>query len=106
MRSLRAIQSSACSWRGMPSHLFSMLASVGLEMAWVEAARRMTAEWARRPVRARETVGRNIVSGFMCRRGKKNRKIAKGERSSSGRSSIGAIEFVDVAGGGGFLRDS
>ncbi len=40
---LRAIHSSACSCSGMPSHLFSMLASVGLEMAWmaeVDAARR------------------------------------------------------------------
>ena len=39
MRSRRAIHRSACSWTGMPSHLFSMLASVGFEMAWVEAAR-------------------------------------------------------------------
>lgn len=39
MRSRRAIQRSACSCRGMPSHRFSMLARVGLEMAWVEAAR-------------------------------------------------------------------
>jgi hypothetical protein len=39
MRSRRAIQSSACSCIGMPSHLFSMLASVGFEMACVEAAR-------------------------------------------------------------------
>lgn len=42
MRSRRAIHSSACSCRGMPSHLFSMLARVGLEMAWVEAAARVT----------------------------------------------------------------
>jgi hypothetical protein len=42
MRSRRAIQSSACSCKGMPSHLFSMLARVGLEMAWVEAAARVT----------------------------------------------------------------
>lgn len=33
MRSRRAIQSSACSVLGMPSHRFSMLARVGLEMA-------------------------------------------------------------------------
>lgn len=40
MRSRRAIHSSACSCKGMPSHLFSILARVGLEMAWVEAAAR------------------------------------------------------------------
>jgi O-succinylbenzoate synthase len=39
MRSRRAIHRSACSCMGIPSHLFSMLASVGFEMAWVEAAR-------------------------------------------------------------------
>ena len=40
MRSRRAIHSSACSVWGMPSHRFSMLARVGLEMACVEAAAR------------------------------------------------------------------
>lgn len=45
MRSRRAIHSSACSCSGMPSHLFSMLARVGFEIAWpaettVEAAAR------------------------------------------------------------------
>jgi hypothetical protein len=34
MRSRSAIHRSACSCGGMPSHLFSMFASVGLEMAW------------------------------------------------------------------------
>jgi len=34
MRSRNAIHRSACSCGGMPSHRFSMLASVGLEMAW------------------------------------------------------------------------
>lgn len=34
MRSRRAIHRSACSWSGMPSHRFSMLARVGLEMTW------------------------------------------------------------------------
>jgi hypothetical protein len=33
MRSLSAIHSSACSWGGMASHLFSMFARVGLEIA-------------------------------------------------------------------------
>ena len=42
MRSRNDIQSSACSGGGMSSHLFSMFASVGLEMAWVEAAMRET----------------------------------------------------------------
>lgn len=49
MRSRSAIHNSACSCRGMPSHLFSMLARVGFEMAWpveavVEAAARKTRE--------------------------------------------------------------
>jgi hypothetical protein len=35
MRSRRAIHSSACSCGGMDSQRFSILASVGLEMAWV-----------------------------------------------------------------------
>ena len=35
MRSLNAIQRSACSCGGKASHLFSIFASVGLEMAWV-----------------------------------------------------------------------
>ena len=34
MRSLSVIHRSACSWGGMSSHRFSMLARVGLEMAW------------------------------------------------------------------------
>lgn len=33
MRSLSDIHKSACSWGGMSSHRFSMLARVGLEMA-------------------------------------------------------------------------
>lgn len=34
MRSRSDIHRSACSWGGMSSHRFSMLARVGLEMAW------------------------------------------------------------------------
>lgn len=37
IRSRRAIQSSACSWTGMPSHRFSILFKVGFEIAVVAA---------------------------------------------------------------------
>lgn len=35
MRSLSVIHRSACSWGGMSSQRFSMLARMGLEMAWL-----------------------------------------------------------------------
>lgn len=79
MRSRRAIHSSACSGRGMPSHLFSMLARVGFEMAWLEevgtavveaAVRAITGvlvawrvAWERPARRAREDDRRIILAG-------------------------------------------
>jgi hypothetical protein len=73
MRSRRAIQSSACSVFGMPSHRFSMFARVGLEMA-VEAAafwtmvRRAEGAAARvarsSEVRIMLAVGRGVENGF------------------------------------------
>lgn len=50
MRSRRAIHSSACSGRGMPSHRFSMLARVGFEMAWLEEVGAATVEAAARAI--------------------------------------------------------
>lgn len=64
MRSRSDIHSSACSVCGMPSHRFSMLASVGLEMACVEAAARGTVVVvlvARRPARRSEVVEVRII---------------------------------------------
>lgn len=68
MRSRRDIQRSACSCRGMPSHRFSMLARVGLEMAWVDEAREATAAALRtRPLRSRLDAGvRSMLGGCVC----------------------------------------
>ncbi len=70
IRSLSDIHRSACSCNGRPSHLFSILASVGLEMARVETEARQTREaeavWraAGRTLRPRsvEVGTRSIVS--------------------------------------------
>jgi hypothetical protein len=67
MRSRRAIQSSACSCIGMDSQRFSMLASEGLERAWVEAARRPRAAVADcREARTRvlRSMGADMVVGY------------------------------------------
>lgn len=84
MRSRKDIQRSACSCRGMPSHRFSMLARVGLEMAWVDEARETTAlagTLRTRPLRSRLDAGvRSMLESF----------------SSRGRErSLGAIAVVD-----------
>lgn len=90
IRSRRAIHSSACSGKGMPSHLFSMLARVGFEMAWlveegaaaVEAAARAITgvllvawrlAWERPARRAREDDRRIMVAMGWCR-GEMNQK--------------------------------
>ena len=68
MRSRRAIQRSACSWRGMPSHRFSILASVGLEMAWADAAREATAGTQRTRAPLRRTLDAWVRSIFAVSR--------------------------------------
>ena len=77
MRSRRAIQSSACSCMGMPSHLFSMLASVGFEMAWV-----VEAVGAGASVAAMETARQPRVEGLEARtRALRNAAEVWGRRS-------------------------
>lgn len=72
MRSRSDIQSSACSVLGIPSHRFSMLARVGFEMAWVEAAALGTmvagalAEAARTLDRRSDEVDVRIIVNEMC----------------------------------------
>lgn len=64
MRSRRAIHRSACSCGGMASHRFSMLARVGVEMAWAArraAGRTMVDRDA--AARAREAGVRSILRG-------------------------------------------
>lgn len=67
MRSRRAIHRSACSRDGMLSHLFSMLASVGFEMAWPEAARQSVEGFAAVRSRARDDEVRIMVDGSVAR---------------------------------------
>lgn len=70
MRSRSCIHSSACSVWGMPSQRFSMLARVGLEMAWVEAAARWTrageALGARAAARSMVVAGVRSIVSAMC----------------------------------------